>query len=156
LRRGRRQICDCRAALDVARQLVVFLKRPGGQSQFSAELRLQASDDRFEPLHAWIASHPKADLSVGELARRAGMGERSFARHYRQAIGQTPARAVERIRVEAARRRLCDSRNPVKTIARACGFGSEDAMRRGFLRVLRVLPQECRARFAVETRTTSR
>jgi AraC-like DNA-binding protein len=84
-------------ALAVARQLVVFLKRPGGQAQFSATLALQQGDARFERLHAWIADNLRRDLSVASLADAASMSERSFIRHYRRATGMTPARATERI-----------------------------------------------------------
>jgi transcriptional regulator GlxA family with amidase domain len=107
-------------ALAVARQLVVFLKRPGGQAQFSTT-RLQHGDARFERLHAWIADHLRADLSVASLAAAAAMSERSFVRHYRRATGMTPARAVERIRVEVARQVL-EQGLPVKRVAARCGF----------------------------------
>ncbi|WP_170149802.1 GlxA family transcriptional regulator [Rhodoplanes roseus] len=90
-------------ALAAARHLVVFLKRPGGQSQFSTALALQQRGDRqFEALHAWMSGRLDGDLSVAALADAAGMSERSFVRHYRAATGETPARAVERLRVEAA------------------------------------------------------
>ncbi|WP_211222751.1 GlxA family transcriptional regulator [Paludibacterium yongneupense] len=135
-------------ALDVARELVVFLKRPGGQGQFSATLSLQGEGERFADLHAWIAGHLTADLSLSALAARAGMSERSFIRHYRVQTGMTPARAVERIRVEAARLLLSDSTLPIKRVAARCGFGSEETMRRSLLRVMAVSPQAYRARFA--------
>ncbi|WGS41331.1 GlxA family transcriptional regulator [Burkholderia sp. JSH-S8] len=143
-------------ALDVARELVVFLKRPGGQSQFSATLSMQRSadrfgdrfGDRFAELHAWIAEHLGADLSVPVLAERARMSERSFVRHYRAETGHTPARAVEQIRIETAQRLLGDTSWPLKRIAERCGFGSEETLRRGFVRVLGVTPQAYRERFA--------
>jgi transcriptional regulator GlxA family with amidase domain len=134
-------------ALAVARYLVVFLKRPGGQAQFSAALALQAADDRFVALHDWINNHLDDELSLSVLADRAGMSERSFSRHYAEATGQTPARAIERLRVDAARRLLSESRTPVKRIAQRCGFGSEETMRRSFLRLLAVTPQDYRSRF---------
>ena len=134
-------------ALAVARYLVVFLKRPGGQAQFSAALALQAAEDKFGALHDWINSHLAEDLSLSALADQAGMSERSFSRHYAEAAGQTPARAIERLRVEAARRLLTESRTPVKRIAQRCGFGSEETMRRSFLRLLAVTPQDYRSRF---------
>lgn len=134
-------------ALAVARQLVMFLKRPGGQAQFSATLALQESEDRFGALHRWMGAHLAGDLSLPTLAQKAGMSERGFSRHYRQATGLTPARAVERLRVEAARRLLSDSRQPVKRIAERCGFGSEETLRRSFLRLLAATPQDYRARF---------
>ena len=89
------------AALAVARYLVVFLKRPGGQAQFSAALALQSAEDQFGALHDWINQHLLDDISLPLLARQAGMSERSFSRHYLEATGLTPARAVERLRVEA-------------------------------------------------------
>ena len=136
-------------ALAVARYLVVFLKRPGGQAQFSAALALQAAEDKFGALHDWINGHLGDDLSLSVLADHAGMSERSFSRHYAEATGQTPARAIERLRVEAARRLLSDSRLPVKRIAQRCGLGSEETMRRSFQRLLSVTPQDYRARFAL-------
>ena len=134
-------------ALAVARYLVMFLKRPGGQAQFSAALLLQAADDRFAALHDWISDTLAGDLSVGVLARQAGMSERSFIRHYTEATGVTPARAVEKLRVEAVRHLLSDTRLPAKRIAARCGFGSEETMRRSFVRLLAATPQEYRARF---------
>jgi transcriptional regulator GlxA family with amidase domain len=136
------------AALAVARYLVVFLKRPGGQAQFSAALSLQAADDKFGALHDWIARHLGDELSLPVLASRAGMSERSFSRHYAEATGLTPGRAVERLRVEAARQLLSESRLPVKRISQRCGFGSEETMRRSFLRLLAATPQDYRARFS--------
>jgi transcriptional regulator GlxA family with amidase domain len=134
-------------ALAVARYLVVFLKRPGGQAQFSAALALQAADDKFGALHDWINRHLDDELPLAVLADQAGMSERSFSRRYAEATGQTPARAIERLRVEAARRLLSESRTPVKRIARRCGFGSEETMRRSFLRLIAVTPQDYRTRF---------
>jgi transcriptional regulator GlxA family with amidase domain len=134
-------------ALAVARYLVVFLKRPGGQAQFSTTLALQVAEDKFGALHDWINGHLDDELSLSVLADQAGMSERSFSRHYAEAIGQTPARAIELLRVEAARRLLSESRLPVKRVAQRCGFGSEETMRRGFLRVLAVTPQDYRSRF---------
>ncbi len=138
------------AALAVARQLVVFLKRPGGQAQFSATLKMQHAGGGadFERLHAWIAERLESDLSVATLAGQAGMSERSFVRRYRQATGETPARAVEQVRVEAARQMLGGTRQPIKRVASRCGFGSEETMRRSFLRLLGTTPQAYRERFA--------
>ncbi|WP_095082580.1 GlxA family transcriptional regulator [Pseudomonas sp. Irchel s3h17] len=137
-------------ALDVARQLVVFLKRPGGQSQFSVTLDLQRQGNRFDELHAWIAEHLTLDLGLSALALQAGMSERSFIRHYRADTGQTPARAIEQIRVETARRLLCDTVVPIKRIATQCGFGSEETLRRSFLRAMGVTPKAYRERFSRE------
>jgi transcriptional regulator GlxA family with amidase domain len=135
------------AALAVARYLVVFLKRPGGQAQFSEFLSLQAAEDKFAALHDWISNHLADDLSLPALARQAGMSERSFSRHYAESTGLTPARAIERLRVEGARHLLSETRLPVKRISRRCGFGSEETMRRSFLRLLDTTPQDYRARF---------
>jgi transcriptional regulator GlxA family with amidase domain len=134
-------------ALAVARYLVVFLKRPGGQAQFSEALSLQTAEDKFGALHDWISKHLAQDLSLPVLAGQAGMSERSFSRHYAESTGLTPARAVERLRVEGARRLLSDSRLPVKRISQRCGFGSEETMRRSFLRLLNATPQDYRSRF---------
>lgn len=140
-------------ALAVARDLVVFLKRPGGQAQFSAVLSLQSqarqSEERFAELHAWMLDNLTSDLSVTTLAAQVGMSERSFVRHYNAQTGNTPARAVEQLRIEAARRLLGDSRLPLKRIAARCGFGSEETLRRSFLRALAVTPQAYRERFSV-------
>jgi transcriptional regulator GlxA family with amidase domain len=136
------------AAIAVARDLVVFLKRPGGQSQFSAALALQQSDSRLDQLHSWIVGHLAEDLSVPALAARARMGERTFLRRYSAAMGQTPARAVESMRVEAARQLLATTRLPIKQIAAKCGFGSEETMRRSVLHKVGVTPSEYRSRFS--------
>ncbi|WP_062380904.1 GlxA family transcriptional regulator [Pseudomonas abietaniphila] len=139
-------------ALAVARDLVVFLKRPGGQSQFSTALSMQQAtrgqDSRFGDLHAWILDNLASDLSVATLAAQVGMSERSFVRHYRAHTGNTPARAIEQLRVEAARRLLGDSALPIKRIADRCGFGTEETLRRSFLRAVSVTPQAYRERFS--------
>jgi transcriptional regulator GlxA family with amidase domain len=135
-------------ALAVARYLVVFLKRPGGQAQFSTALSLQTAEDKFGALHDWIAKHLADDIPLPVLARQAGMSERSFSRRYAEATGMTPIHAVERLRVEAARRLLSESRQPVKRISQRCGFGSEETMRRSFLRLLATTPQDYRHRFS--------
>ncbi|MFN5672745.1 helix-turn-helix domain-containing protein, partial [Bradyrhizobium sp.] len=108
----------------------------------------QTADDRFSALHDWISSHLADDLSLPTLANQAGMSERSFSRHYAEATGLTPARAIERLRVEGARHLLSETRLPIKRIAQRCGFGSEETMRRSFLRLLATTPQDYRARFA--------
>ncbi|MBN6715321.1 GlxA family transcriptional regulator [Pseudomonas capsici] len=138
-------------ALAVARDLVVFLKRPGGQAQFSNALSMQQAshptENRFAELHGWLMENLDGDLSVASLAARVGMSERSFVRHYRAQTGTTPARAVEQLRVEAARRLLSESTLAIKRIASQCGFGSEETLRRSFLRALSVTPQAYRERF---------
>ena len=135
------------AAMAVARDLVVFLKRPGGQAQFSHALELQG-DGEFEALHLWMSTRLSRDLSVSVLASKSAMSERTFVRRYRSATGVSPARAVERMRIEAAQRCLLDSNLPIKRIAERCGFGSEESMRQSFQRLLTVAPREFRARFA--------
>lgn len=137
------------AALAVARHLVVFLKRPGGQAQFSTALALQAGS-RFDALHAWIGQNLSEPLTVERLAAEAGMSPRGFARHYRAATGFTPARALERLRVEAARRLLAESRLPLKRVALVCGFGSEETLRRAVRRCVGAAPGAYRRRFSGE------
>jgi transcriptional regulator GlxA family with amidase domain len=136
-------------ALAIARRLVLFLRRPGNQSQFSAQLSLQTADrDALREIQRLIAEHPDADLSVDALAARAAMSPRHFARCFRDETGSTPARFVEAARVEAARRRLEESGDSIESIARACGFGTAETMRRTFVRALHVAPTEYRRRFA--------
>src|SRR5262249_16383533 len=118
-------------ALAVARELVMFVKRPGSQSQFSVPLMSQASvHEPMRGLQTWITEQPTAGPSVDALARRASMSPRNFARVFTRAVGLTPARFVERVRVEAARRRLEESSSSVDTVADECGFGSAEIMRR--------------------------
>jgi transcriptional regulator GlxA family with amidase domain len=137
-------------ALEVARVLVVFLKRPGGQSQFSAQLHAEAAaqdPDRFDELLRWMAAHLRRDLSVPALAERAAMSPRNFARRFKEAMSVTPARYVQRLRVDAARRLLTDGALPIARVADRCGFPSAEAMRVAFQRELRVCPADFRARF---------
>jgi transcriptional regulator GlxA family with amidase domain len=135
-------------ALDAARALVMFLRRPGGQSQFSAQLSIQAADRvPIRELQAWIVDHPGADCSVEALARRVAMSPRHFARVFTREVGTSPARYVEKVRVEAAKRRLEESAHGVDAIADTCGFGTAETMRRAFLRTLRVPPSAYRGRF---------
>ncbi|MGY5777719.1 GlxA family transcriptional regulator [Rhizobium sp. LEGMi135b] len=134
-------------ALSVARELVVFLKRPGGQAQFSAALQLQEGGERFDRLHGWIMNNLRADLSLPTLAEQANMSARSFSRHYLKATGRTPARAVENIRIEAARRFLEEGLTVHQTRMR-CGFSSEETMRRNFMRKFGTTPQAFRDHFA--------
>ena len=135
-------------ALAVARRLVLFLRRPGGQSQFSAQLAVQAADrEPLRELQAWIAEHPGADLSVPVLAERVAMSPRNFARVFTRQLGMPPARFVELTRVEAARRRLEESTDDVNGVAATCGFRSAETMRRAFIRTLSVSPSDYRSRF---------
>jgi transcriptional regulator GlxA family with amidase domain len=140
--------CGREVALQVARRLVLFLKRPGGQSQFSTQLSQQLAERApLRELQAWIAANPEADLSVEALARRVAMSSRNFARVFARETGVTPARYVERARVEVARRRLEESQAGVEAVAVECGFGSLETLRRAFLRNLNVTPQDYRVRF---------
>ncbi len=132
----------------VARWTVMFLQRPGGQSQFSERLALPA--DVASPIRQVldaVVAEPAADHSSAELARRAAVSERHLRRLFADQTATTPARFVERIRVEAARERLERETAPIETVATACGFGSPETMRRAFLRVLGVGPADYRARF---------
>jgi transcriptional regulator GlxA family with amidase domain len=141
------------AAVAIARHLVMFVRRPGGQSQFSPLLDMQAADRRpLRDLQAWIVEHLAEDLSVEALADRAHMSARNFARVFAKEVGSTPARFVERLRVDAARRRLEETEVGLDRIARECGFGGPDSMRRSFLRVVRVVPSDYRDRFRVAPR----
>jgi transcriptional regulator GlxA family with amidase domain len=135
-------------ALETARELVMFLKRPGGQSQFSSHLAAQEADrDQLRDLQRWILDHFDADLCVERLADRVHMSPRNFARMFVRETGRTPAKFVEVARVDEARRRLEESELPVTAIARDCGFGSAETMRRTFQRRLRVVPRDYRLRF---------
>lgn len=135
-------------ALAIARRLVLFLRRPANQSQFSAPLLAQAAarDGIREAQHV-VNEHPEGDCSVAALARVAVMSERNFARCFTAEVGMTPARYVERVRIETARRLLEDADDGVESIATAAGFGTAETMRRTFLRLLRTNPTEYRRRF---------
>jgi transcriptional regulator GlxA family with amidase domain len=135
-------------ALEAARWLVLFLKRPGGQAQFSAQLAAQTADRApLRELQAWIPDHLGEDLSVPALARRAAMSERNFARAFRRETGMTPAAYVEAARVESARMALETGDLPVEQVARQAGFGTVETMRRAFARRVGVSPVDYRSRF---------
>jgi transcriptional regulator GlxA family with amidase domain len=139
---------DRDAALTIARHLVLFLRRPGNQSQFSATLAAQrAVREPLREIQRAVLEDIAGDHSVEAMATRAHMSPRHFARAFRAETGLTPARHVERVRLEAARRRLEDTRDPVAAIAVGCGFGTAETMRRVFLRTLEVGPAEYRRRF---------
>jgi transcriptional regulator GlxA family with amidase domain len=143
---------DRDAALSIARHLVLFLRRPGNQSQFSATLASQ--EPRREPLREVqraVLENPVGEHSVDAMAERAHMSSRHFARAFRDETGVTPARYVERVRLESARRRLEDTLDPLATVAAGCGFGTPETMRRVFLRTLEVGPAEYRRRFHART-----
>jgi transcriptional regulator GlxA family with amidase domain len=139
-------------AMDVARRLVLFARRPGGQAQFSVQLAAQAAEPgALRDLQDWIADHLDADLSVPALARRALLSERTLARAFARELGTTPAVYVEAARVEQARARLESTRAPLAAIARSCGFGTPETMRRAFHRRLGVAPADYRTRFDTTT-----
>ncbi|MGZ8246514.1 GlxA family transcriptional regulator [Methylomagnum sp.] len=132
----------------VGRGMLVFPNRPGGQSQFSADLLKAAASRRdFRELQDWMLAHPNADLSVEAMADRMNMSPRHFARTFEREVGLTPAKFVEMIRLERARAQLEQTRLPVETISRQCGFGTPEQMRRTFQRTLKVSPLDYRARF---------
>ena len=135
-------------ALEVARWLVLFLRRPGGQAQFSAQLAAQAAErEPLRELQGWIPDNLDADLSVPALARRVAMSERNFARAFRREVGMTPAAYVETSRVESARIALETGSEPIELLARRTGFGTVETMRRAFRRRLGVSPGDYRNRF---------
>ena len=135
-------------ALAVARMLVVFLHRPGGQSQFSASMQLRSgTDQRIRKLVAGVVERPGADHSVDVLAGRAAMSPRNFARVFRQQTGLTPAGFVEQVRLDAARSALERTDETTASIAEDCGFGTDETLRRVFHRALGITPGEYRQRF---------
>ncbi|MFF3638590.1 GlxA family transcriptional regulator [Streptomyces sp. NPDC002250] len=139
---------DREVALSVARHLVVFLRRPGNQAQFSAQLAAQtARRDPLRDVQRWITEHPAGDLTVESLAARARLSPRHFARAFREETGTTPGRYVDRVRLEHARRLLEDTGDGVEEISRASGYGTPEAMRRAFVRALGTAPAEYRRRF---------
>jgi len=135
-------------ALAIARHLVVFLRRPGNQSQFSAQLSAQVAERApLRDVQRWIAEHPAGDLSVEALAGKASLSPRHFARAFAAEVGVPPGRYVERTRLEAARRHLEDTAEGIEQTARACGYRTTEAMRRAFIEALGVSPAEYRRRF---------
>ena len=142
------------AARRVARQLVVFVQRPGNQRQFSVQLTAQRpAREPIRDLLAHIAEHPEADLSVPALAGRVGLSERQFLRVFPAETGHSPAVYVEAVRVEAACRLLETTDEGLERIARVCGFGTLRTLQRSFHRVLAIAPHEYRERFSRATAT---
>ncbi|GIG91406.1 GlxA family transcriptional regulator [Plantactinospora endophytica] len=132
----------------IARQLVMFVQRPGGQAQFSTQLAAQRpARPGLRQLQAWLAEHLADDLSVPALAARVGMSERHFARVFHAQTGQTPAAYVESVRIEAARRLLETTDTPLGPVARNCGFGTVETMHRCFRRTIGVTPGQYRHHF---------
>ena len=144
-----REDAGSRVALLVARALVVFAWRPGGQSQFGTSTRLRAgASERFHELITHVQRVPAGDHAVERLAERAGMSPRNFARVFAEQTGETPAAFVARVRVEAAQRALAHTDAPLVAIAEDCGFANEKTLRRTFVRVAGVTPSAWRSRFA--------
>ncbi|HXG17055.1 MAG TPA: GlxA family transcriptional regulator [Calidithermus sp.] len=142
-----------RLALQVAQRMVFYLKRPGGQAQFSQLLTTQLAErEPLRELQAWMLDHPEADLAVDTLARRVAMSPRHFFRVFLREVGCTPGRFVERVRVEAARRLLEETSRTVEDIAAASGFGSPETMRLAFRRTLGISPRRYRRRFRTALR----
>jgi transcriptional regulator GlxA family with amidase domain len=133
-------------ALGVARRLVVYMRRPGGQAQHSAPLALQAAD-AFAPLMEWMLANLHKPLKVEQLAERSGMTPRSFHRHFQARTQLTPAKAIERLRLDQARTLIETTNLRLITIAARVGFGSEERLRRSFQRALGVAPNDYRERF---------
>ncbi len=135
-------------ALNVARNMVVFLKRPGGQSQFSTHLQAQfSSAPAIRRAQEWALAHLSEDLSAAALAARVGMSERNFRRLFVEELRETPRQYVERIRLDEARRQIEDTDIPTQAVAKRCGFGTVHSLRRAFVHHLGVTPQQYRARF---------
>lgn len=140
--------CGQRAALEVAKDKVLFMIRGGGQSQFSTHLMTgNIESERLRGVMSWALENLHAALTVEFLAARAAMSPRNFARAFAQETGGTPARFIERARIDAARRKLEDSRSNVDVVAADCGFGNSERMRRAFHRHIGVSPNAYRERF---------
>jgi transcriptional regulator GlxA family with amidase domain len=143
-------------ALTIARELVVYLKRSGGQEQYSEPLQFQTqSTDRVADIAAWITSNLHQDLSVERLAAKAKLGTRHFNRRFQRAFGTTPAAFVETLRMEEARRRLCGEHDTIERVAVSVGFRSDDVFRRTFERRFGISPSVYRSRFGVPAGTSS-
>ena len=138
-----------KAAIHLARSLVTYMARPGGQSQFSAMMNTQIKDStgRFDGLHVWISNNLDQDLRMTQLAERANMSVRNFSRVYQATTGRTPTKAVELFRVMAARDLLEETAEPVAIIASKVGFIDDERLRRAMQRVYGLSPKQCRERF---------
>lgn len=140
-------------ALAVARELVVYLKRPGGQEQYSEPLRFQTrASDRFADLAAWIQDHLREDLSVERLAQRVHLSPRQFSRNFKDTFGSAPAAFIAELRLNEARNRLALPREPVESVADSVGFKSADAFRRAFQRRFGLAPSSYKMRFSSRPR----
>jgi transcriptional regulator GlxA family with amidase domain len=142
-------------ALAVARELVVYLKRSGGQEQYSEPLQFQTqSVSRLSELATWMLSHLNEDLAVEALAAKACLCPRHFSRRFKTEFGTTPADFVERLRLDEARRRLSECDNSVENVGTSVGFKSGDAFRRAFERRLGVNPSDYHRRFTASAKAT--
>lgn len=139
---------DRSVAVHVAQELVMYLRRPGDQAQFSRHLAIELKDTPFASLELWVSENLGGDLSVGTLAAQAGLSERHFVRRFTAEIGCPPATWVRNLRMEAARRQLEQGADSLKEVARRCGFGDEQSLRRVFQARLGVTPSLYAARFA--------
>jgi len=138
---------------EIARWLVMFMRRPGGQSQFSPLLDVgSAESPPLRELQDWLPEHLDSDLSNAALARRAGMSERHFTRRFQAEVGTTPAAHVARLRVEAAKHLLAHETSGLAVIARQCGFGTVETFHRTFRRTTGTTPEQYRQHFATPTR----
>jgi transcriptional regulator GlxA family with amidase domain len=139
-----------KVALAAAREMVVYLKRSGGQEQYSEPLQFQTnSRDRFAELVAWMTNNPTAEMSVETLARRASLSPRQFFRRFKEHFGSSPALFVETLRLNEARRRLSAGEPSIDTVAESVGFQGADSFRRAFTRRFRVTPSKFRRNFAL-------
>ena len=140
-------------ALNAAREMVVYLKRSGGQEQYSEPLRFQVeSKDPIAALGPWVRGHLRQDLSVDALAQRASLSPRQFSRRFFRAFKQTPAHYVENLRLAEAQRRLTSTASPIESVASSVGFGSADSFRRAFERRFGLPPTVYRRRFSGQAR----
>jgi transcriptional regulator GlxA family with amidase domain len=131
-------------AQQTAKQLVLYYRRSGGQSQFSSLLELKTPTGRFGALLAWAREHLDAPLTVEDMAERAGMSSRHFTRAFIAEIGTTPSKAVERLRIEVARQRVQSSSEAIERVAETTGFRDPERMRRAFIRAFGQPPQSLR------------
>ncbi|MET0457229.1 MAG: DJ-1/PfpI family protein [Mycobacterium sp.] len=144
-------------ALAIARLLVVFLRRPSGQPQLSAQLAAQSAVRApLRELQTWVSDHLSGDLSVGGLAARVQMSPRHFTRVFTSETGTSPGQYVDRVRLEAACRALEDGEDAAARVARDCGYGTSEAMRRAFVRHLAMTPSEYRHAMGRQPRPSSR
>lgn len=142
------QDCGHDVALDVARELVIFLRRPGGQSQFSADLGSRLSPEgQIREVQQWMLDNLHQRINVEELAQKCTMSSRNFRRLFQRETGQCPSEYLERARLDKARRMLCDCALPIKSVAYRCGFASDDQLRLAFKRHLAITPKDYRTRF---------